>query len=141
MKKASRFVIGLIAAWLPGQVNAAYYAQVCPTTGIVQMIRARGNLFENTTESGEEYLYWSDERVQAMNLDDLDLVEFRQCSCPKPIYQANTLCPLESTICGVPLDLSEAVLCFQDETSTMLVRNVSHFPDPAPTSALLWCRM
>lgn len=93
------------------------------------MIRISTNstsIFNNGTETDFEYISWSDERVQDLDVEDLDLVEFRMCDCPRPVYQPNTLCPLESTICGVPVDVAFPVLCFQDETSVMLVRNVSY---------------
>lgn len=95
--------------------SATYYSQICPASRVVELVR---------NESSGFFEYQDANVIDDQNDSSNTTTRFRECSCPRPIYHAEFVCPVDARICGIPVDLHEPVLCFKDDASIMVVRNV-----------------
>ena len=108
----------MLSSLLLSPVSGSYYAQVCRADRIVELVlNETSNLYEyqqvNTTSASDD------------ENDNETRTQFRECNCPRPISHPHSVCPIDTSICGIPNDTKEPILCFQDDTAVILVRNVS----------------
>jgi len=107
----------LLSSLLLSPVSGSYYAQVCRADRIVELVlNETSNLYEyqqvNTTSASDD------------ENENETRTQFRECNCPRPISHPHSVCPIDTSICGIPNDTKEPILCFQDDTAVILVRNV-----------------
>ncbi|CAJ1945587.1 unnamed protein product [Cylindrotheca closterium] len=94
---------------------AAYYSQICPVTTVVELIEIK-----NESTSITEYHYQQTNQEIGSNTTAI----FRECQCPGPIKHDPFVCPYHTNLCAIPVDVNDSVLCFEDDASTVLVRNI-----------------
>ena len=97
------------------QSATAYYSQICPVTTVVELIEVK-----NETTSEMEYHYQKTNQVIGSNTTAI----FRECQCPGPVKHDPFVCPYHTNLCAIPVDVNDSVLCFEDDASTVLVRNI-----------------
>jgi hypothetical protein len=107
---------------LPSSV--AYYSQVCPANKIVELVwNATSQVYEYQQPSNDDINRTAEDAPTSDATEST--LRFRECNCPRTFFQSTFLCPGETSLCGIPVDLSEPILCFKDDTSIRMVRNVS----------------
>lgn len=89
-----------------------YYSQICPVTTPVELVE----VFNETT-SNTEYHYQKTDQELGSNTTAL----FRECEC---LGHEPFVCPYHTNLCAIPANSNDVTLCFEDDASTVLVRNI-----------------
>ena len=101
-----------------------YYSQVCPVDTAVSLVET-SDRFGNI-----KYIEYDDDNDDETNgleeeiSNNTTTVLFRKCQCPLPVDHEPFVCPYHTNLCAVPKDVNNPVLCFEEDTSIVLVRNV-----------------
>jgi hypothetical protein len=114
MQKTSIKLWGLSLLLCGISSSATYYSQICQANRVVELVR--------NASSG---LYEYQDANATNDVDSNSKSLFRECNCPRPIYHSDFVCPVDAKVCGIPVDVQEPILCFKDDASIMVVRNVS----------------
>jgi hypothetical protein len=89
-----------------------YYSQICPVSTPVELVE----VFNETT-SQTEYHYKKTDQELGSNTTAL----FRECDC---LGYEPFVCPYHTNLCAIPVNINDSTLCFEDDASTVLVRNI-----------------
>lgn len=107
--------LALLLLWTaPATASSDYYLQVCPAGKTVELVL-------NHTNGVYEYQEPSNETALASS----NSTSFRECDCPQSINRSEMVCPIDTRLCGVPRERGEPILCFKEDASIKVVRNVS----------------
>jgi hypothetical protein len=98
-----------------------YISQICPTNR--HELLSLAPAFEAEEDDAVYQIYQGDDED---DVESGDVLLFRECTCPRPTgFQTPLVCPIDSRFCAVPTDLSQPVMCYAEDASVMVVRNVS----------------
>lgn len=127
-------IVLLFCAFGTSFSSGMQYSQICPTNRIVQVVEVvddNTNPVDNDNDMDDSttptYYFLSDSRFSGMDIATLNTTYFRECNCPMPILQFHKICPMTSNLCGVPNDIFQPVECYTEDSTDILVRNVSIF--------------
>jgi hypothetical protein len=90
-----------------------YYSQICPAQTVIELVEVY-----NATADQTEYRY------QESSLGENKTQLFKKCHCTGQVFHNDFVCPYHTNLCAIPVSVQDTILCFEEDASTVLVRNI-----------------